>query len=356
MHVRNHADDLHEPGTPKYLNLDRLVLASLAGGGYLNLYDLCSPDGFGLYENTEKNLPEPTNPDVVIRLRNTQHMLNKLAYDLATKQADGAGGTMLKFFNPVSDVEEHPEPKIITKSIRSIEVTYSTADNGVGIAVERSAREIALASTTASIFQFKELGKYKVHSVQQGSYDPVGQWVSSCEADYEIRGEDVLVPIPSYGCVRVFTESEIAEAGVYSYEAVGLPYTITGMAKNEIEDDRACGSHWLKISPFSEGTFNVGNSVTFSVRIPPGPSKYKVVTGYRKWAAGCIAQLSIDGEEYGSPLDMYGSEAAYEEACAEVVSFCTPGEKAFKYTVTGKHAASTNYVLGFDCIKLIPIL
>ncbi|KRE69734.1 CBM96 family carbohydrate-binding protein [Paenibacillus sp. Soil750] len=356
IHKERHGDDGHSIGTPKYANLDRLLLASLAGGGFLNVYDLCSPDELGLYENTEDHIPMPINPDAVDRLRKTQLMLNKLAHDLATKQADGAGGTMLKFFNPISDLEKSSVTKSFRKSIRSLEVMYTTKDNGVGIAVERGEKEIALVSTTASDFRLQELARHGVFSITQGFYNADNRWIGSGIADYEIIGDDVIVHMPAYGCVQVLTTTLIPAVDTYLYEAEGLPYDFSGKAKNEIGEEGGHGGHWLKISSMSEGMFGVNDFITFTVHVPSNASKYEIVTGYRSAVANGTVQLSIDGEEYGSSVDMYTTIPAFKQASAGIVSFSHSGEKKFKYTVIGKNAMSTDYQLGFDYIELIPVI
>jgi hypothetical protein len=65
-------------------------------------------------------------------------------------------------------------------------------------------------------------------------------------------------------------------------------------------------------------------------------------------------QLSIDGANQGAVQDEYGS-GVFVEVDLGNVTFPTAGNKAFKFTVTGKNASSAGYNINFDYIKLTPV-
>jgi hypothetical protein len=70
-----------------------------------------------------------------------------------------------------------------------------------------------------------------------------------------------------------------------------------------------------------------------------------------------IFQLKIGPQggsvaNYGSPVDLYAANPAFVEVNFGNVTFGTVGVKQFKFQLTGKNAASSNYYLYFDYIKL----
>lgn len=201
------SDELHSKGSPKYVNADRLTLACLAGGSFLQIYDLCGPENIGLYRNTEGNHLVPSRRDVRDRLQKVNQMLLKLASDLASKQSDGAGGRRLLFFNPLS--EEHYDNTCV-KKIDGVEIRYIPRGNGVGIAVDRGSDEIAVASLTDADFLLKPdlLGKL---TVELGSYDEVGHWNGEKETPYKRNGANIIIHLPAYGCVRVLNRKSAGQ-------------------------------------------------------------------------------------------------------------------------------------------------
>ncbi|KRM46489.1 hypothetical protein FAM21834_00304 [Lentilactobacillus parabuchneri] len=72
------------------------TITALAGGATRNYYDFKSGDGFDLYDGVNSDgtfTPHEYNGGKAIEsIRDVNHFVNKIGYDLATKQADGAGG------------------------------------------------------------------------------------------------------------------------------------------------------------------------------------------------------------------------------------------------------------------------
>ncbi len=195
-------------GSTKYQNANTLTLASLAGGSFYNVYELCGSDEYGMY--LEKTYPLTQRGDYVEEVRKTNAMLNKIAFHLASKKADGANGTQLMFFNALSDNSETTK-----KMVRAIPVIYNTDNNGVGIAVEESKKEIVLESTTASEFVLKGIGEYTVLSVEAGYYNGT-DWVKTGEKAYTEEDDDIVINTTDYDCIRVTVQNEIPTADNYS--------------------------------------------------------------------------------------------------------------------------------------------
>ncbi len=156
----------------KFSNSAQLTLASLVGGAFYNMYEICGPDNFGLYTKGNDGTSIPCD-NYIEDVCSTNFMLNKIGNILASKQADEAGGEQLMFFNPKSD-----DTKTSTKPLRGINITYNT-ENGVRIAAEQSSKEIVLESNTASQFVLSNLKDSGIVSVETGAYNENGEWVKT---------------------------------------------------------------------------------------------------------------------------------------------------------------------------------
>ncbi len=102
-----------------------------------------------------------------------------------------------------------------------------------------------------------------------------------------------------------------------------------------------------------------GQFVTFDV---PGVSAgtYDVRIGIKKWNNKGTFQTAISRmDQQGSPtnvgsvVDEYASGEVFTEVDLGVWTPAATGDKAFKFTVTGKNASSSSYGLSFDYIALI---
>ena len=231
-HTYNYAQGRNLPMVMEYggnnQDLDESIIACIAGGGYLNVYELLSGnEDFGTYvavrdsdgnatgftartsytyqNGSEVNWSEENWID---RVRNMNAMLNKVQYQLATKKSDGAGGKELMFFNPKSN-----ETATSTKNIRALDVTYNTDNNGVGIAIEESDKEIVLLSTKASEFVINEIAEYGITSVETGYFNGV-EWVKEREKVYTDNGDDISVAMDAYECVKITVTDSIPKAPV----------------------------------------------------------------------------------------------------------------------------------------------
>lgn len=251
-------------GSGKYQNSSALTLATLAGGSFYNVYELCGPDELGMY--LEKTYPLAERGAYIDDIRKTNAMLNKIAYPLASKKADGAGGTGLVFFNALSDGTESTR-----KMLRAVPVIYNTENNGVGIAVEKSEKEIVLESTTASEFILEGAKNYNALSAETGYYNGT-EWVRTGDKNYSENGNDIIISTSEYDCIRLVFENNIPSADHYSpdyiYNSDNNTYTYPF---NQFADSRPL-----------EKSAKISNLTIYGAKgdyINPNSSVYKTANG-----------------------------------------------------------------------------
>ena len=325
-------------GTPNW------ILAALAGGSFYNVYDLCSPDGNGLYDN-KNGIPVP-HGEYVEDMRNINHMLNKISFDLATKVADGDGGKKLVFLNQLG------KSTSAEKKVRNIEVSYVSPEKGVGIVVDHGEKEIILESTRDAKYTLKGLAGYGVSSLEEGYYDEEGNWVKGTDekAEFTISGNDVIIEIPAYSCIRLVTGSAMAPGDTF-FEVESLPYNLSPDSKLDgfWWEDKGVSGKWMKVIPKG-----IGDWVEFDLDMPASDYEYEVIAGYRSANNRGQIQLAVNGEECGDPVDMYASGSEFTEKSFGSVKFDSDGTKKMRFTVTGKNSKSSGYVIGLDYIRLVP--
>lgn len=106
-----------------------------------------------------------------------------------------------------------------------------------------------------------------------------------------------------------------------------------------------------------EGTIldstTVGDSVTYTINVATAGT-YDVKVAVKELNTRAIWQLSINGNDQGSPQDEYAPSATWAEFDLGTVTFSSTGSQTFKFTVKGKNANSQDYKMAFDYIKLTP--
>jgi len=145
---------------------------------------------------------------------------------------------------------------------------------------------------------------------------------------------------------RAYQKPEWADTTIHQAES--LSTTLSSGVTKQTWNDGASGGGWVKV--LSQA---VGDYVEFTANVPSS-GQYQVITGYRSGSTRGTAQLSINGTNHGSPIDMYASSATFKEQ-AVTVNFGSSGNKQFRYRVTGKNSSSSNYELGIDYIKLVKV-
>jgi hypothetical protein len=110
---------------------------------------------------------------------------------------------------------------------------------------------------------------------------------------------------------------------------------------------------------FPEGTGTtldagaVGDSVTFTISVAQAGT-YSVTYNTKAYNTRGTNQLSINGTNVGPVVDQYNAGQALTSFNLGTFNFATPGNYSFKFTATGKNAASSGYTMAFDDIILTP--
>lgn len=124
----------------------------------------------------------------------------------------------------------------------------------------------------------------------------------------------------------------------------------SGDAVTTNSDAAASAGKWVNLAADA-----VGDYVTFSGHVPAGT--YQIQVRVKKYNSRGIMQLATSGSASGpfydkdSPKDLYnaGGTAVWSTLTwTDQVTFPSSGVKYFRFTVTGKNAASSGYSLGLD--------
>ncbi len=97
----------------------------------------------------------------------------------------------------------------------------------------------------------------------------------------------------------------------------------------------------------------VGDNVAITLNVPTA-GVYDVKYAVKIHNSRGIAQLAVNGGNLGSPVDQYAAADSWQEFDLGNIPL-TAGNQVFKFTVTGKDAASSSYSLSWDYIKLTPV-
>ena len=100
-----------------------------------------------------------------------------------------------------------------------------------------------------------------------------------------------------------------------------------------------------------------GDLVSYNLNVPAART-YHVRVGTRKTAASGMFQMAVAASgsssfiNHGAVQDAYNASNLRTELDLGTIGFGSAGDKSFRFTVTGKNAASTGYELWFDYISL----
>jgi hypothetical protein len=98
----------------------------------------------------------------------------------------------------------------------------------------------------------------------------------------------------------------------------------------------------------------VSDNVTFILNVAQ-PGTYDVKVGVKKYTTRGIWQLSVNGVNVGPRQDEYmNTGGTYAVLDVSTVTISSTGNQSFRFTVTGKDAASTGFTMSFDTITLTP--
>ncbi len=97
----------------------------------------------------------------------------------------------------------------------------------------------------------------------------------------------------------------------------------------------------------------VGDNVTFTVNIAAAGT-YDVKISCKMHSTRGISQLNVSGTNVGAVYDQYAATDAYAVYDLGTHTFSSAGNYSFKFTVTGKNTASSDYSISFDDLTLTP--
>ncbi|KAH8674250.1 hypothetical protein BX600DRAFT_433837 [Xylariales sp. PMI_506] len=192
----------------EYNNSEWLILATVAGGGYYNVYAFMDQESYNMWDPADRaagNFTPVPAGSYVEGVISTNKILKSLSADLATKVPNAAGGSDLVFFNALNDDTN------LTDSLWSVPVEYSPTSGGVGIGVVRSDVTIVLATTRDANFTLSDITSYGIVSVQEGGYSSAGNWVSSGDYAYTTSGDDIDIELTQGTLVHIELENAMSQ-------------------------------------------------------------------------------------------------------------------------------------------------
>lgn len=325
-----------------------MMLATLAGGGYYNVYDLCSPDGHHLYDQNlqprvisagDKYLPN--GGTYIEDVRNHNHWLKKIAHPLAFMQPESLGGKNLLYYNcegtDLSNIN-------ITKSMGGMTVTYkSDTQYSSGIALKKSDSEVVLLSSKDidATFTLSDIAN-NVKSVEFGHYEGSNWIKDEGEVTYKASGNNLVVTMPQFSVIRVETNSSLPKPVSFEAETLvneGKVSLSSSVTKRNVSEGAASGGGWACFENMSSGS-----TVTFTVNVPDNMTTTRISTGYKAKSSGrANFTLSINGISYGSEVNATANEGFYQTDFGPIITL-NPGENTFTYKATSAG------LIGIDCI------
>ena len=134
-----------------------------------------------------------------------------------------------------------------------------------------------------------------------------------------------------------------------TFEAESLARTTHGATSElSVLDSKASGGYFVTF--LSDG---VGDYIEFTVtNVPAG--EYRLKLNFKTNIHRGYVDLTVDGEALGDALDEYFYTAVYPLIEFGTVRFATPGDHTLRFTVSGKHGASSGYTFVADRIVLVP--
>ncbi len=130
------------------------------------------------------------------------------------------------------------------------------------------------------------------------------------------------------------------------YEAESLILSDSGEGSALVADASAGGGELIRLNADGSGDY-----IEFNVpHLPAGI--YTVYVADATASDRGIYQLSVDGVDIGQLVDQYSASAANGEVEVGDVTLASDTSADFRFTVTGKHAFSSDYKLSVDAIRL----
>ena len=139
-------------------------------------------------------------------------------------------------------------------------------------------------------------------------------------------------------------------------------YTIRKITQYEAETVPSTGTPTPRVfswAGFTDGVgiiidgTKAGNFISFTLNVPAAGT-YDVKFGSKTYPTRGIGQLTVSGVNVGPAVDQYNANGAgvFKEFDSGNVTLSAAGNYVFTFTVTGKNASSSGFLLAFDYIKL----
>ena len=149
-----------------------------------------------------------------------------------------------------------------------------------------------------------------------------------------------------YPTESVVDYNPIYDANYTRYEAENL--NSTSSKGQTINLDNACSG-----SQFNNRlTDTVGDYVQYSISVS-NAGTYEVKVRFQLTNDAATCQLKVDGNAQGAPINMYGTNGQFVLVSLGNVTLASAGSHTFRFDVTGKDGASSNYRMRFDYIDLV---
>ncbi len=234
-------------------------------------------------------------------------------------------------YNVKAQVKKHPDrgtaQLYIDGSPQGVPIDEYASSQGY---TELDLGQIAFTSAGNKTFRFQITGKH----ASSGAYTLATDFIR-----LTYKSPDLLLPP--------------AVPELVKYEAENLVAAISSGDTIASASDSSASNGGL-----SYGNVNaIGDWVQYTVNVPSSGT-YNVKVQVKKHPNRGMAQLYIDGVAQGTAIDEYQSAQGYVQVDLGNVTFAAPGNKQFKFQVTGKNASSGAYTLATDYIALTrqPIL
>lgn len=286
------------------------LLASLAGGSFYNVYDLCSPDNCGLYDFLPEGQCSPgqqgavrlsngwmvPHGDYVEKLRRTNRMLEQIGTELAAFAPDSTGGRKLVFWNGTGERYCREQ-----KFLGDLELEYETDHWGTGIAVYRESGELILESTEQAAFTIRGIDRYLEREAGKPGELLTGEaWLAAENGCLRIEME-------AFGIRRICPSRALKFPAPprMRFQMERLPvYTALGGRIDFPLDVRADVGAWLRFAPLSGD-----DAITFTFTVPENfPKKAKAFLGLRLMPDGANAGLRMNGKDLSYKVSCRGED------------------------------------------------
>jgi hypothetical protein len=179
----------------------------------------------------------------------------------------------------------------------------------------------------------------------------LGAWSPATTSDKLFRFTITGKNSASSGYDAAFDYFALVPLLTTNYEPEYLPETNSSGVTVTVETDSAAyDDAWSHVTPSAAGqsiTYTVGNNLVLN-------ETYSVAVGMKVATNRGIYQLSVNGNNVGSPVDEYSTTSGYTTVNLGTFTANGNATQPFTFTCTGKNSSSTSFELSFDYIALTP--